>query len=1382
MNICPVDAALRTYYINAIHIKIVVNKAGEHDPNGMIYVLKEDEAEIRQKVRESPDLPVAEVRPLVIRANAGDCVDIVFENQLDFAASMHIQGVQYNVLNSDGTAAGFNPSSVAQPGQVIRYRWFADREGIFMFSDLGNPVSNETGSNAHGLWGALLVEAPGSTWTDPVTGGEINSGLYADIHHPTMPDFREYALFFHDEMEIDPKNGHHHRGVEEEMETHAINYRSEPSRIRHGGVGCHGEECMMSSWVHGDPATPVLHAYLGDPVKIRLIHGGIKETHVFHQHLYQWRLNSDDPESTLIDSISFGPQEVYTIVPLYGAGSLQRSYGDAIFHCHLYPHFDHGMWGLWRTHDVLEDGSRFYPDGTPIKALQPLPDREPPPLPTPEKPGYPLFIPGTVGEKAPRPPLSIDGGREPTPLEIANFDPDPAPGAAFVNPCPGSAPVRRFHLVGIQQRIDYNDNGWHDPEGRFYVLAEDEAAVRAGEKPIEPLVIRANTGDCIEIAFTNKFPETLGGNAFQTLHITDEASVHVHLVKFDVLCSDGGANGWNYDSSAGIEDTIRYRWFADSELHTCFFHDHMFANLHQQHGVFGALIVEPEGSTYHHPETGEEISSGTRAVIKNPYQPDFREFFLAVHDFALLFDAVGNPLNPPPFPDSQEDPGVMGVSYRNEPFQFRPGDPAYVFSSFVHGDPVTPLLEAYTGDPVRIRLIDGAQEEQHAFVLHRYSWLKELTNPKSPLVSFQTIGISEAFNLAFTAEADGDQDLLYYFGGLDDLWLGLWGIFRVFNNKVSHLLSLPDRPAPPPRSAPLPFATGLPPARAEIPGSPCPPGAPVKKFNITAMARSITYNAYGDHDPAGIFFVLEGDEEAVATGRKNPEPLVIRANLGDCIEVKLTNKLPLVLPPTEFPEVPVEVPWPPSNRASLHVQNLKYDARGSDGATVGFNPDQTVGPGESIFYRWYADAEGTKTLFGFSDIRNHRHRGAFGVLVIEPPGATYHDPATGSFLRSGAQAVICLPGGKLFREFAVVAQNGISLFDAAGNRVPDPTAINDFEDQGFKGYNYRSERFANRLAENPKRYLVFSSFVHGDPATPLFRSYPGEPLIFRYCMPADKPRNTTFAVHGHSWPAQPGNPLSWLISLQGAISIGNTFEIAPLKSGGGAQDNHGDYLYRSGVIRWDLEQGMWGIFRIYDQVRDDLIPLDKFICPPRVKEIACINVDKIYQSCKLVQTNEDKIIYRADPGNPAVQVDCLPVKPAGEPHCEVVVPGIVRVTFAYRVQARLRLQNGQVTVQSADFTVEKKARLSRAGEAGLLLQCSVPSLECLECLIAKEEVVNGRLEQTVICCIGKLLLIELKARVQLLVPSFGFCPEPPGCNKLICPDFEPKWPPFPPQE
>lgn len=88
----------------------------------------------------------------------------------------------------------------------------------------------------------------------------------------------------------------------------------------------------------------------------------------------------------------------------------------------------------------------------------------------------------------------------------------------------------------------------------------------------EPFVIRANAGECIRINFTNKFPETLGGNAFQLVERTYEAATHVHFVKFDALVADGANVGWNYDSSALRGETIQMQWFADVELKAVFFH------------------------------------------------------------------------------------------------------------------------------------------------------------------------------------------------------------------------------------------------------------------------------------------------------------------------------------------------------------------------------------------------------------------------------------------------------------------------------------------------------------------------------------------------------------------------------------------------------------------------------------------------------------------------------------------------------------------------------------------------------------------------------------------------------------------------------------------
>ena len=73
----------------------------------------------------------------------------------------------------------------------------------------------------------------------------------------------------------------------------------------------------------------------------------------------------------------------------------------------------------------------------------------------------------------------------------------------------------------------------------------------------------------------------------------------------------------------------------------------------------------------------------------------------------------------------------------------------------------------------------------------------------------------------------------------------------------------------------------------------------------------------------------------------------------------------------------------------------------------------------------------------------------------------------------------------------------------------------DAEDTGEKGYNYRSERFANRLEKDDRIWKVFRSNIDGDPAPPVLRAYAGDRVIFRTVMPADKPRNVGFTVHGH---------------------------------------------------------------------------------------------------------------------------------------------------------------------------------------------------------------------------------------------------------------------------
>jgi len=186
----------------------------------------------------------------------------------------------------------------------------------------------------------------------------------------------------------------------------------------------------------------------------------------------------------------------------------------------------------------------------------------------------------------------------------------------------------------------------------FFVLKEElerhgglEAYIRKVEEQeiqVEPLVIRANTGDCIELRTTNLLPEYLEANEFQLRTRTDIVGHHVHLVKFDTITADGAANGWNNIAGARKYETLVERFFADEELRTVFFHDHLFANAHQLHGVFGALVIEETGATFHNIRDGEELRFGTQAVIKRRDGSSFREFTLFVHDFAFCLTRKGS--------------------------------------------------------------------------------------------------------------------------------------------------------------------------------------------------------------------------------------------------------------------------------------------------------------------------------------------------------------------------------------------------------------------------------------------------------------------------------------------------------------------------------------------------------------------------------------------------------------------------------------------------------------------------------------------------------------------------------------------------------------------
>jgi hypothetical protein len=240
----------------------------------------------------------------------------------------------------------------------------------------------------------------------------------AGYRNPTVPNrlepFREFTVAFHDEVSTkqafpkwfeDPVLKFTLHGVRDSF---MINYGSGgigseiiANRLRvgpmHDCVNCAYEEFFLTSYTVGEvgqltdiPAnfglencTPGLvgcgavgpkanyilypedpsnihHSYTGDATAFRNLHAGPGEAHVFHLHNHQWLFNADDDNSNYLDAQGLGPGSGYAYwINFGGAGNRNKTAGDAIFHCHFYPHFAQGMWEMWRLHDTFEPGTEL---------------------------------------------------------------------------------------------------------------------------------------------------------------------------------------------------------------------------------------------------------------------------------------------------------------------------------------------------------------------------------------------------------------------------------------------------------------------------------------------------------------------------------------------------------------------------------------------------------------------------------------------------------------------------------------------------------------------------------------------------------------------------------------------------------------------------------------------------------------------------------------------------------------------------------------------------------------------------------------------------------------------------------------------------------------
>jgi hypothetical protein len=415
----------------------------------------------------------------------------------------------------------------------------------------------------------------------------------------------------------------------------------------------------------------------------------------------------------------------------------------------------------------------------------------------------------------------------------------------FTGACPKLAPVRSFAVSAVRadqalpgntltyNRREMHKGTIHDPTAIIYVRDSDldlNGRLKT-DVPVEPLVLRAAAGDCINLQLTNRLPngqqaDLDGWNSlpmivrqFNNNHIRPSSNVGLHpqLVFFDVTRSDGQNVGSNPVQTAAPGNKVDYQWYAgqiDVNAITQFASavpiEFGAINLspadpikHAHKGAIGALIIEPQGSTWVEDPTSRASATVTAGSTT------FRDFVLQFQtDINLRFGHPDSPIPNVAKIEDPEDSGHKAFNYRTEPmwkrFDYPPDLPledtndinfAHAFhNEKIGNNPQTPIFTAQVGEGVRFRLLNpGGHARNNVFVLHGHIW-RELpyinnstrigANPFSEWTgTFMGIGPSSHFDAVLENGAGGKfrvvGDFLFRTQVSTQVDGGLWGLLRV---------------------------------------------------------------------------------------------------------------------------------------------------------------------------------------------------------------------------------------------------------------------------------------------------------------------------------------------------------------------------------------------------------------------------------------------------------------------------------------------------------------------------------------------------------------------------------------------------------------------------
>jgi hypothetical protein len=207
---------------------------------------------------------------------------------------------------------------------------YADKQSI------GAAIATDYGgddSAKRGLYAAIVVAERGATFSNPVTGAAVRTGAAVDVHVPGQPGYRDVTLLLADD---DPQIG-------ADFMPYPLDVAGTPLvSYRNGG--------RRSDSFAGDPSTPLITAYAGDPLRIHVIATpGSEQSHVFYAGGMSWPRDPSLPGAGELAQQAVAPAEAIDVQVVGGAGGRAAQVRDFWYGDLRRPFAEGGMWGLVRV-------------------------------------------------------------------------------------------------------------------------------------------------------------------------------------------------------------------------------------------------------------------------------------------------------------------------------------------------------------------------------------------------------------------------------------------------------------------------------------------------------------------------------------------------------------------------------------------------------------------------------------------------------------------------------------------------------------------------------------------------------------------------------------------------------------------------------------------------------------------------------------------------------------------------------------------------------------------------------------------------------------------------------------------------------------------------